>query len=376
MLTNAGHDSIVCFGRGETTNDPNVYKVTSEIEGKLQALYSRISGYAYTGSYFSTNRLLKIIEKTRPDVVHLHCLNGHFVNNYRLLDYLKWNSIKTILTLHAELMHTAKCGHAYDCDQWKTGCGKCPQLKDGPKSWFFDRTATEWRLKAEAFSNFNNLTIVPVSQWLLDRATQSPFFRDKNFVVIGNGIDTNNVFRPNTLLNLKQKHSILNKKVILHVTASFINPIKGGKYVLGLAERFKNENIVIVIVGYNGDGTNLPDNIITVKHTENQSELANYYSIANLTLLTSKRETYSMICAESLSCGTPVVGFKAGAPEQIALPEYSEFVEYGDMDALESSIRAWLNKKNFQKEQIADVAGAYYSKEKMYRKYFELYSRP
>lgn len=373
MLTQNGQESIVCFGRGETSNDPNVYKVSSEIEGKLQALYSRISGFAYTGSYFSTSKLLGIIKSTCPDVVHLHCLNGHFVNNYRLLDYLKSNNIKTILTLHAEFMHTAKCGHAYDCNRWKTGCGKCPQLKNGPSSWFFDRTAEEWRLKANVFSGFNNLIIVPVSQWLFDRATQSPFLRDKSFVVIGNGIDTKNVFRPTNFSKLSQKHLILNEKIILHVTASFKNPIKGGKYVFELAKRLKTENIKIIVVGYNGDGANLPENVITVRHTENQNELANYYSLANLTLLTSERETYSMICAESLSCGTPIVGFMAGAPEQIALREYSEFVKYGDVDALEVTIRRWLNKIKPPKEKISAEAGEHYSRETMYKKYFKLY---
>ena len=39
-----------------------------------------------------------------------------------------------------------------------------------------------------------------------------------------------------------------------------------------------------------------------------------------------------MVTAESLCCGTPVVGFKAGAPEQIAIKEFSEFVEYGDLN--------------------------------------------
>ena len=54
--------------------------------------------------------------------------------------------------------------------------------------------------------------------------------------------------------------------------------------------------------------------------------------MANLTILTSQFETFSMVCAESLCSGTPVVGFKAGAPEQISIQQYSEFVEYGKID--------------------------------------------
>ena len=44
-----------------------------------------------------------------------------------------------------------------------------------------------------------------------------------------------------------------------------------------------------------------------------------------------------MIVAESLCCGTPVVGFKAGAPEQITIKEYSEFSEFGNIEILKEN---------------------------------------
>ncbi len=34
-----------------------------------------------------------------------------------------------------------------------------------------------------------------------------------------------------------------------------------------------------------------------------------------------------MVTAESLCCGTPVVGFTAGGPESIAIDAFSNFVE-------------------------------------------------
>jgi glycosyltransferase involved in cell wall biosynthesis len=37
-----------------------------------------------------------------------------------------------------------------------------------------------------------------------------------------------------------------------------------------------------------------------------------------------------MIVAESLCCGTPVVGFKAGGPESIAIDDYCVFVQFLD----------------------------------------------
>ena len=108
----------------------------------------------------------------------------------------------------------------------------------------------------------------------------------------------------------------------------------------------------------------MPDNVILLGKVTNQELLAKYYSMANLTILTSQFETFSMVCAESLCSGTPVVGFKAGAPEQISIQQYSEFVEYGKIDELESAVKNWLNK-SLNKKEIANMAKEKYSNQKM-----------
>lgn len=375
QLLDNGHSSMVIYGQGSDTEDENVLKVNSLNEWRLYGLYSRLSGFPYSGCFFSTGKILKIIENYNPDVVHLQVINGHFVNHFRLLNYLKARKIFTVITLHAELMYTGKCGHSYECEKWKTGCGNCPQKHMAPKFWFFDRTASEWKRKEELYKDFNNLKIVSVSPWLNDRAKQSPLLKGKSLSVIGNGIDTVNVFHPSNTDKLRKKHKIeKGEKILLHVTASFKDPFKGGKYVLALANSFMSEKIKIIVIGDNGYNGDLPDNVILLKHIRDQSELAKYYSMADLTVLTSKRETFSMVCAESLSCGTPVVGFKAGAPEQIALKNYSKFVDNGDVKSLELCIREWINMKPTFTDKLAKEAQLYYSKERMLDKYFEIYN--
>ncbi|TVY07217.1 glycosyltransferase [Paenibacillus cremeus] len=374
QLINDCYESVVCYGRGEDIQEESVYKTAPEFVMKMQSLRSRITGYAYSGCKISTRKLINIIETENPNIVHLHCLNGYFVNIYKLLEFLKWKNIKTVLTLHAEFMYTAGCGYSLECEKWKTGCGICPELnRERAKTWIFDRSAEEWSMMSKAFNGFNNLIIVPVSEWVGNRVKQSPFLKDKNISVITNGIDTINTFMPTSYFELKKKHGIKDEKVILHITPNFLNPLKGGQYVLMIAEKFKTDNVKIIIVGFNGPTDNLPKNIIPVKHTHNQIELAAYYSMADLTLLTSKRETFSMVCAESLSCGTPIVGFEAGAPETISIKKYSEFVTYGNLNALENALKKWLYLKEEFGNSIYLEASEIYSKELMYQKYKELY---
>ena len=108
----------------------------------------------------------------------------------------------------------------------------------------------------------------------------------------------------------------------------------------------------------------------------NQSELATWYKKADLTVLTSKRETFGMAVAESLCCGTPVVGFKCGGSESIAIKDFTEFVEFGDIDALENTIRSeWLDfKENNNITEISLIARKKYDSDIMAEKYYKLYT--
>lgn len=68
------------------------------------------------------------------------------------------------------------------------------------------------------------------------------------------------------------------------------------------------------------------------------------------------------ITAESLCCGTPAVSFKAGGSELITIPEYSQFVEYGDIKSLFSA-----------NEKISKIAKQKYCKEDMAKNYLRFY---
>ena len=322
----------------------------------------------------STAKLIKYIRREKPDIVHLQCINGHFVNMYKLIGWLNKNKIKTVLTLHAELMHTANCAHAFDCEKWKTGCGKCPIYKRVTGAWLRDGTAESWKRMKKAFDGFENIEIVSVSPWLMERAKQSPILGDKKHSVILNGLDSAVFYRraENELPDLKKYGD---KKVIFHVTANFSdseNDLKGGRFVIDLAKRLKDKAVILVASGKCSLNGELPENIVLLGNISDQNLLAQYYSAADLSLITSKRETFSMPVAESLSCGTPVVGFEAGAPEQITIPGYSDFVAYGDMDALEGAARKWLDT-TVDRDALSQEAVAKYDKKQMVKEYIELY---
>ena len=115
----------------------------------------------------------------------------------------------------------------------------------------------------------------------------------------------------------------------------------------------------------------LPDNVLLLGRMDDE-RLAQLYSLADVTVVTGRRETFGMPCAESLCCGTPVAGFQAGGPESISLPDFSRFVPYGDCGALEQAVEQMLALE-VQPQSVAAAAAAAYSGREMTRRYIELY---
>ena len=367
MLMARNCQSKVFYGRGDLSTDDGVCRVGGELLGKCNAFRSRMTGIPYGGCELNTARLIAEIHADIPDVVHLHCINGHFVNIYRLITYLKQQNIPTVLTLHAEFMYTANCSHAYDCEKWKTGCESCDDFQRADHSYFFDRTAWSWKRMAEAFDGFQRLSVIPVSPWQEQRAKCSPFFRSARIRTIINGLDLS-VFHP-----MGNKTGDSGFRRIIYVTPNFDQTpghIKGGEFIAPLAHMLGRQAQILVVGP--GECRNLPDNVKVLGPIWDRKELARLYSEADITLLTSRRETFSMIVAESLCCGTPVVGFRAGGPESIALPQFSKFCEPGDMDSLAKTI---LSFPALDARTVGDAAARVYGKERMIEEYMDEYMK-
>lgn len=368
-LLKQGIESVICYGRGSKTQDKNVYKTSGEFCAKFNNVKSRFTGIPYSGSFFATRKLIRILKKEKPDVVHLHCINGYFVNIYKLFNFLKKSNVPTVVTHHAEFMYTGYCAYSFDCDRWIHGCYDCPNIE---KNCYVDRTDKCWKKMREALRGFSRLNSVAVSPWVQSRAEKSEIFGDYKNLTVLNGIDCTIFKRYENGCEIKNKLGISkDEKVIVYVTASFTNPIKGAKYILDLAKKL-NKNEVVVVVGNKEKVENLPENVILYGRTENQIELAQLYSMSDLCVLASCRETFSMPVAESLCCGTPVVGFLAGGPETITINEYSEFVEYGNVEKLEKAVRRCMDLKKYSQE-ISKKAMEKYNKKRMCDNYIQIY---
>ena len=246
-LKEDGREAAICYGRGDEILEDGIYKFGLDWETNIHAGLARITGYNGCFSPISTRRLIAYIEKFKPDVIHIHELHAYFVNIKPLLEYIKKKKIKVVWTFHCEYMYTGKCGYAYDCKKYISGCENCPAIKEYPKSMIFDKTKQMYLKKKQLLEDMD-IDIVTPSKWLADRVKLS-FLKDKNIQVIHNGINID-IFHPMDTVDLKQQLNISkDDKVVVAIAPDIMIERKGGKQVLQLAKQMSDQKIVFVLVG-------------------------------------------------------------------------------------------------------------------------------
>jgi putative colanic acid biosynthesis glycosyltransferase len=336
-----GLDSYVFFGRGPKQADKRVIRCSYLWEAKLWRFISLFTGNIYGGAPFSTLHIKHLIKKLHPDVVHLQCINGNMVNIYSLMNWLKKKKIKTILTHHAEFMFTGGCGFAM-CDKWKTKCEHCPHKKEIFGKLSVDRSASNFKRYQKTFGGFNSLTNVYVSPWLQKEASLSPIFKHSKGLVILNPIDTS-VFNPSANGNLPI--ALQNQKYVFLPISKFGVANKGANLIETIADRIGASGLILAVAGAPSDYPFSSKNILNLGFISSPELMASLYRNAQCTLVLSKVESFSMPTAESLCCGTPVAGFKAGGPESFANSAFSSFVKQNDLDGLAIQVLRFSSNK-------------------------------
>ena len=336
---------------------------------KPQALKSRVFGNYGFNSILATRWLIHRLEQIGPDIVHVHNIHSHDCHFGMLFRYLREKGIKVYYTFHDCWAFTGYCPHfaMAGCDRWQTGCGNCVLRRR--YSWFFDRSAKNYARKRQALEGLD-LTVITPSDWLAGLVKQS-FLKDRPVKVIHNGIDLS-VFQP-TPSEFREKHGFVGKKLILGVAMGW-GPAKGLDVFCELAERLPEEYRVVLIGTDDKVDATLPANVLSIHRTQNQRELAEIYTAADLFVNPTREDTYPTVNMEALACGTPVLTFRTGGSPEILDDSCGSVVDGDDVEALLGEILRIGKERPYTEEACVRRAEAF-DKNQRFKEYVELYER-
>lgn len=336
-----GWQSYIAFGRGEPKSRSQLIRIGTKWDVYFHVLATRLFDLHGLVSSRATRRLIKTIERIKPDVIHLHNLHGYYINYEILFRYLAKADIPVVWTLHDCWTFTGHCSHfiSTQCYQWRDAeCKHCKHGKDYPTSYGLCLAATHFAKKKALFTSVRTMTLVPVSEWLGGLVKQS-FLKDCDVHRIYNGVDLNVFYPRENGEEVRRKLGIGKRKMLIGV-ASVWPKSKGLADFIRLRKVLSESEYAIVLVGLNKRQIeSLPQGIIGIARTNSVNELAEYYSAADITLNLSYLESFGMTTVEGFACGTPGIVYNATASPELMDVTTGFVVEPGDIDSLSSAIR-------------------------------------
>ena len=346
-------------------------QITSKGGEMLHYVESSLFDAQGLGSRCATKRFLKRLDTIEPDLVHIHNIHGCFLNYPILFKYLREHHIPVIWTLHDCWAMTGHCVHFMrtHCDKWKTGCCRCPQLRDFPSSYLLDRSRRNYALKKSLFTSMEDMQITTVSSWLKGVAEQS-YLGKFPITVVPNGLNSG-VFKP-TEGNIRERYGLQGKKILLGVASGF-GERKGLFDYINLAKRLPSQYVIVLVGVMESDKKELPDSIIAVDRANGAEELAAFYTSADVLLSLSYEETFGLTIVEAMACGTPAIVYDNTAQPELITHETGRVVPTGDLDALEKAISDICGKDKASFPEACRNRAVQYDEALSYQKYLDIY---
>ncbi|MED0586797.1 N-acetyl-alpha-D-glucosaminyl L-malate synthase BshA [Bacillus subtilis] len=295
------------------------------------------------------SKIAEVAERENLDIIHAHYALPHAVCAYLAKQMLKRN-IGIVTTLHGTDI---------------TVLGYDPSLKD---------------LIRFAIESSDRVTAVSSA---LAAETYDLIKPEKKIETIYNFIDERVYLKKNTAA-IKEKHGILpDEKVVIHVSnfrkvkrvqdviRVFRNIAGKTKAKLLLVGDGPEKSTACELIGKYG----LEDQVLMLGNQDRVEEL---YSISDLKLLLSEKESFGLVLLEAMACGVPCIGTNIGGIPEVIKNNVSGFlVDVGDVGAATARAMSILEDEQlsnrFTKAAIEMLENEFSSK-KIVSQYEQIYA--
>jgi glycosyltransferase involved in cell wall biosynthesis len=130
-----------------------------------------------------------------------------------------------------------------------------------------------------------------------------------------------------------------NPKPYVLIVADLVDEIKNISSVIRMVAAIRSsESFELHIVGHGRDEQKLKklvtdlniDDIVFFEGVKSNSEVYDYLKRCDFLVMNSRFETFSLICAEAMSCGKPVLATRCGGPNDFVSEETGVLIEPGN----------------------------------------------
>ncbi|MGU3523415.1 colanic acid biosynthesis glycosyltransferase WcaC [Enterobacteriaceae bacterium C23F] len=302
-------------GKKSVSHDdyPNVIKQTSRATSMANLALFRLFNRDVFGNL---NNLYRTVSRTAgPVVLHFHVMHSYWLNLEDVVDFChrlitNKQDVRLVWTLHDHWSVTGRCAFLDGCEEWKSGCGKCPTLTNYPPVKI-DRASQLVGNKRQLFREMLDMgcQFISPSQHVADAFNR--LYGEGHCQIINNGIDV-------------ATEAILAELAPLGVTGS-----KPKIAVVAHDLRYDgktNQQLVRDIMAL-GDAVEIHTfgkfspfegrNVINHGFLTNKRQLMSELNQLDALLFTSRVDNYPLILCEALSIGVPVIATPSEAAQEV-----------------------------------------------------------
>ena len=310
-----------------------IHFISSSIPFRLNRMYHNIYYHQVEVNQYSVfqyppydialaSKMAEVANREKLDILHVHYAIPHAVCAI-LAKQMSHRDFKIVTTLHGTDI---------------TVLGSDPSLTDAIK-----------------FGIEKSDAVTAVSNALVDQ-TYELINPDKRIETVYNFIDER-IYKKSNSQHLRDEFEIKeDEKVIIHVSN-----FRAVKRVQDVVKTFAKISTMmpakLLLVGDGPEMTRLnklvkelgiEDQVIFLGKQENLDEL---YSISDLMLLLSEKESFGLVVLEAMACGVPCIGTNVGGlPEVIEHGKTGFICELGDIEDISTKAGILLNDKELHQQ--------------------------
>ncbi len=338
-----------------------IHFITSSVPFRLNKIYPTVFFHEVEVNNYSVfqyppydialaSKMAEVIKEEKLDILHVHYAIPHAVCAVLARD-MSGENIGIVTTLHGT-----------DISVLGEDSTLAPAIKYGIDHSDVVTTVSQ-ALKEETYERIE--TVKPIE-------------------TIYNFVDED-VFHPMNGAELKARFGIReDERVLIHV--SNFRKIKNIPHVIEAFLKVREAMPAkLLLVGDGPEKHRIMDQVKESEYTEDvlflgkQENVAELFSISDLKLLLSEKESFGLVLLEAMACGVPGIGTNIGGiPEVIEHGENGFIVELGDVDAVaQHAIELLSDEEKLSQFRLAaiDAVQTKFKSEAIIQQYEELYER-
>lgn len=361
-------DTVTMFVADKRSTDQNVIPIP-------RSKWRKVIGFLLASEdLIASDWILKTEAFKKADIIHCHNIHGRFFN---LRTLKKMAAVKPVVwTLHDEWAITPHCAYTLEGTTLTNGLYVCPSIDTPPRLlWDNSRTLTR---KRNALYKSIQLHVITPSAWLFNRVKNTTL-GVQDVRMIPNGIDTRTFIQTDKQQARATLGLPADKKIVLFLaTAGKANTWKGWKYTEEVIAAYRDQSDTLFLNVGNLITEHDEPNVEYRGHVQSASELALYYSAADVLLFTSIAENFPLVILEAMSCGLPIAAFDVGGvTEVVTNGENGVVCPYKNTAKLIEGVSALLamtpeTRSELSRQSSAKIQGLYDTNH-MTRHYLDLY---